>query len=140
LVRALLNIFCGSDCTANTVFTHLLLHVLPLEVVVGAIAFENNVDFFFLFLVIVPPNITALCTGLKKKLVSSEKGWSPSCKNSGFRSMMGRYFRLARHWALFCPASVACPYVFSDVLEMVVRSARLGPASHSSLLFQDPLY
>lgn len=38
---------CGSDCTASIVFTHLLLHILPLKVVVGAIAFENNVDFFF---------------------------------------------------------------------------------------------
>lgn len=38
---------CGSDCTASTVFTHLLLHILPLKVVGGAIAFEYNVDFFF---------------------------------------------------------------------------------------------
>lgn len=54
---------CGSDCTASIVFTHLLLHILPLKVVVGAIAFENNVDFFFLFPVVVPPNITVLSTG-----------------------------------------------------------------------------
>ena len=33
---------------------------------------------------------------------------------------MDRYFRLARHWASFGPAFVACPYIFTDVLEMVV--------------------
>lgn len=34
--------------------------------------------------------------------------------------MVDRYFRLARHRALFCTAFVACPYIFNDILEMVV--------------------
>lgn len=32
--------------------------------------------------------------------------------------MEDRYFRLARHWALFCPTLEACPYTFTDILEM----------------------
>lgn len=32
--------------------------------------------------------------------------------------MDNRYFRLARHWALFCPAFVPRPCILTDILEM----------------------
>lgn len=38
-----------------------------------------------------------------------------------------RYFRLARYWALFCPAFVACPYNFTDILEIFGHHTRCSP-------------
>lgn len=81
---------------------------------------EGPFLFVCLFSVIVPPNTTATSTGYKKiNSISSKQGQSLSYKNSEFSSRIDdRYFRLARHQALFCPAFVACPFIFTDVLEM----------------------
>lgn len=112
MVRALLKV-CGSECT---VYTCLTLHILPLKVIGGAIAFQNNVDLF----VLVPCYyvIKYNCSQHRSKVsVFSKNGLS--YKKYRLQEHDG-YFSLAQHWALFCPAFVAYPCVFTDVLDMVL--------------------
>lgn len=70
---------------------------------------------------VVPPNTNVLSTGLKKII----KVWCQPKKHGG---CLVKTVSLTAWWtlqiskalALFCPTFVACPYIFADVIKMVV--------------------